>query len=268
MPRSFDLVDEKVAESDFFLEKLADTGTQFFKVRWYFSAFLSAARSITFALQATMNGIAGFDEYYQTQQQILRADPICRSFHDARTQSQHIGINPVSGGMLSYNTNGMPYVQYFFAASAEQKTTPPESDVLVSCRRYMKTLVELIFDCYVKFGPDIDPHQHYTAENFAAQGKSIDDAEEDVFGMRGWTDGAGIPIEYRWQIIRDNMPGCQIDHLFESYVNKRRPTPERLEPPQSDHEGSVWIPEQLRCTGDNEEDYKLYIENLRRQRDQ
>jgi len=49
--KSFDLVDEKLAEADFFLEKLRDSSTDFFAARCYFSAFVSPSRSVTFALQ-------------------------------------------------------------------------------------------------------------------------------------------------------------------------------------------------------------------------
>ena|SRR5215207_5807717 len=72
MPRSFGLVDDKVLEADFFLNQLAAAGLNFFAARCYFSAFVSSARTVTFALQASMTGIDGFDTWYAAQQSALR----------------------------------------------------------------------------------------------------------------------------------------------------------------------------------------------------
>jgi|GEM_PF-3631635 len=44
MARSFSLVDQKLAEADFFLEKLKEAGFDFFAVRCYASVFTTAAR--------------------------------------------------------------------------------------------------------------------------------------------------------------------------------------------------------------------------------
>ena len=68
---SFDWVDEKLFESDFFLTKLEETAYNFSAARYYFSAFTSAARSVTFALQKVMKRIPGFDEWYLKKKVLL-----------------------------------------------------------------------------------------------------------------------------------------------------------------------------------------------------
>ena len=59
--KSFQLVENKIKESDFFLgylEKIKGPD-----IVYFLSAYLSAARSITFALQVAMKGIHDFDEW-------------------------------------------------------------------------------------------------------------------------------------------------------------------------------------------------------------
>ena len=75
--RSFELVESKLVEANFFLEKLANV-KGFDAARFYFSAFVSAARTVTFALQAVMKSVEGFAEWYSKEQDSLKADPTAR----------------------------------------------------------------------------------------------------------------------------------------------------------------------------------------------
>ena len=59
MSRSFGLVDDKLAEAAFFFERLESTQNMF-EARCYLSAFASASRSVTFAMQASLVGVEGF----------------------------------------------------------------------------------------------------------------------------------------------------------------------------------------------------------------
>ena len=76
MSRSFSLVDSKVAEAAFFLEKIADCGYETLEMRCYLSAFVSAARTVTFSLQSVLRNVDGFDEWYRSHQQALKAHEV------------------------------------------------------------------------------------------------------------------------------------------------------------------------------------------------
>jgi hypothetical protein len=222
--RSFSLVDYKVAEAEFFLQKLGDCGFNFFELKCFVGAFVASARSITFSLQAVLADAAGFVDWYADRQGQLRADPTARFFHEFRTVNQHIGDNLVGGGASG---PGRP-VEYWFRPSPEVSVVPAE-DVVKACTTYFQTILMIIFDCYVAFGPLIDAHQRYTAEYFASIGKSIEDAEEEIGMPRGWTDiGDPHSIPYRWQLLRDQTPGCEINQIFEKYLGRVTPSPERL----------------------------------------
>lgn len=222
--RTFGLVDHKIAEADFFLEKISECGYDFFAVRCYVSAFVASARSVTFSIQSVLRELDGFDSWYKKYQQQLQEDPLARFFHEFRRVNQHIGENLVNGGSGGPNSP----VKYWFSGTCDV-TEIPDYDVETSCRKYMISIVSLVYDCYIEFGPYIDAHQRYTAEYFESIGKTIEDAEEEIGFSRGWTDiGDPESLPYRWQSLRDSVAGCEINHIFYKYLKKITPHSERL----------------------------------------
>lgn len=95
MAQSFGFVEEKLYEAEFFLDKFRRSTRLSFDARCYFSAFVSAARSVTLALQASMNGISGFDTWYEKARENLRADPLAPFFIEIRNDVVHTGRNPL-----------------------------------------------------------------------------------------------------------------------------------------------------------------------------
>ncbi|HEV3072797.1 MAG TPA: hypothetical protein VHB47_00145 [Thermoanaerobaculia bacterium] len=215
MARSFSLVEAKVAEADFFLAKLEEAGTNFFAARCYFSAFIASARSITFALQAAMKDVPDFQDWYSLKQGELGADPVCRFFHHARRLDQHLGINALSGGALTSNL-GEARVIYHLAAADRREglPDPPNVDAVAACHRYFDTLLKVVLDCCSDFRRSIDPKVWFTKENFDGMGQTIGDAEEELYGVRGWTAVPGVPEEARWQMIRNSVWSADLEMLF------------------------------------------------------
>lgn len=82
MARSFQIVEYKVAEADFFLLKLEECSFKglFFDARHYISAFLSATRSITFVLKASLHDLPGFSVWYAGHESRLRSSSIAKYF--------------------------------------------------------------------------------------------------------------------------------------------------------------------------------------------
>ena len=226
MTRSFDIVDCKVAETEFFLKRIPECGFDFFAVRCFVSAFISSARSITFALQACLNNLDGFNFWYAGVQSFLRENALVKFFNDFRRLNQHIGADLVKGGAGGLGRKPV----YYFKPIPDLKEVPSE-DVETACRRYFEIILELIYSCYLEFGPVIDPKQYYTKDHFEKIGRTIDDADEELFGVRGWTDVPGYPEAYRWQALRDSQPGCGINHIFSCYLGKTIPEPQRLSIP-------------------------------------
>jgi len=121
-------------------------------------------------------------------------------------------------------------VTYWFQPTVEVPDVP-EDDVMTACTEYFRMLLSMVFDCYLRFGPIIDARQRYTAKYFASIGRTIEDAEEECGLPMGWTDiGDPASLPYRWQALRDHSGGCGIDHIFETYLGRTTPCPERLVP--------------------------------------
>lgn len=222
MNNNFDTVDEKVAETEFFLKKMAEVKLNFFEFQCYLSAYLSASRTTTLALQHFKH-ISGFDQWYEPHRKRLQANSLAKFFHNLRNDHAHGGPYPISGGSMNQGKS-----HFYFPKSDEPNQILPE-EIVPACRDYFILLLEVIYDCYVQLGVYIDPQQHYTKEHFAAQGRNIDDAELEVFG---WTCTSliedGFDEDDRWHELRGHVDECKINHLFYSYLGK--PTPQPQEP--------------------------------------
>jgi hypothetical protein len=85
--RSFGLVETKVAEAEFFLRQMRNCGFNVFQAQCYLSAFSSAARSITFALRASIGDIRECGEWYALWQAKMKSNVLCKFFNELRRVS-------------------------------------------------------------------------------------------------------------------------------------------------------------------------------------
>lgn len=131
MGRSFDSVDWKVAESEFSPRRIPECGSEFFEVRCYVNAFVSSARSVTFALQSCLHDAPGFHQWHRARQEALQQDDLAKFFNDFRRVDQHIGDNLVGAGECR-GVNRR--TRCFFLPTPEIREVPSE-DVESACRR-------------------------------------------------------------------------------------------------------------------------------------
>jgi hypothetical protein len=222
MPRSGDLLDAKVFEADFFFEKLKTAGLDFFAARCYFSAFVSAARSISFAMQAVLKDVEGFPQWYAERQQRLRGIPLARFFVTVRNETQKIGHSPVNSGASQWLGNGQWDSEYYFVGGYEGDVMDiPSSDIVTACSDYMKLLVELVYDCYNEFNI-LSPQSFFSVSNLRRLGLSLEDVEETLGFPRGWTAAPGIAEDMRLKMLRESVPDSAIDRVFLKYLEKTR----------------------------------------------
>lgn len=215
MDNSFDTVDEKLAETEFFLRKMAEAGTDGFAFRCNLSAYLSAARTCTLALQQFKDVVPGFELWYEPHRERLQANPTARFLLEARNKHVHGGRYPMAGARFY---KGL--AEYRFEAFEGHE--PASEDVVTACRDHLVLLLEIVYDCYVQLGVHIDPQQYYTKEHRG----SIDAAETEV---RGFVCESlieeGFGEDARWHELRGFVPECKINHLFFSYLGKSTPQP-------------------------------------------
>lgn len=236
--RSFGLVERKLEEADFFLDKVE--AANWADISHYFSAFVAASRSVTFAMQGCLKGAPGFEDWYGGWQARLRGDLLARFFHECRTDGQHLGICPIRGGA---GGPSMPFL-FFFGQDAEERFKwLPETDVVTSCRTYMRTVCEVVNDAFRVFGFVIDPNQIFTLEGLTVKGWTIEDVEAYLGYPRGYTD---IPWEggdkdserlamLRRQISMSYIGSVLEKHIPPEYVFSRPPGWE----PQADEKNSA-----------------------------
>jgi hypothetical protein len=225
--RSFGLVDYKAREAESFLNELGRVGHQLnpAAVQYCASAFAAAARSVTFAMQASLAYHPSFSDWYSPRQQALKQDILARFFHDFRRVSQHIGESVVDSGI--YGTDG---AKYFFQQSAILPNVP-SLDVETACVTYFRTVLRLVFDCYVQFAPIVNAQWRYTPGFFASLGMTIEDAEEELGFPRGWTDiGQDDAEAYRWEMLRQCADECGLNEQFNRWLGLSVPLPGRLPP--------------------------------------
>ena len=224
MDHTFETVDQKVAETEFFLRKMCEAGSDFFCFNCYLSAFLSASRTVTFALQQFKH-LPGFKAWYEPHRNRLRADKLAAFFLQMRNEHAQGGPYPVSGAAFHRGE-----ARYYFPTSKEAASDVRRDDVVRTCREYFVLLLEIIYDAYVGLGTYIDPQQYFTKEHFASIDRVIDDAEVEV---HGWVCESlieeGFDEDDRWSELRGHVGECQINHLFYSYLGKPTPQPEEPE---------------------------------------
>lgn len=242
MYKTFDTVDGKIAETEFFLKRMAELSFNIFEFNCYFSAFLSASRSSTLALQQFKH-IPRFEEWYRPHQTKLKSNKLAKFFLETRNEHVHGGHYPVSGG--SFSDGG---ARYYFYERDKESNSIPNGDVVSLSREYFLTLLNIVYDCYVVLGVSIDPQQHYTKDHFASMGKTIEHAEYELFG---WVCSSlteeGFDESDRWHHLRSKIGQCQINHLFYSYLSKVTPSPEEADHFQDfeftpEEKGWIYIP--------------------------
>ncbi len=242
MAQSFGIVEEKLREAEFFLDQLRASRRHSFNARCYFSAFVSAARSVSLALQTTMGGIDDFEPWYKDAQARLKADPLAKFFVEVRNDSIHKGLNPLNQVTLDHlredlagqlQSGNRPHVLVMPGLSS--KGTTVLADAVEACTVYHASLVALIFDCYDRFKCVIDPRWYFTSDNFSGRGKTFEDAIAELGFPPGWAHAASncLNDDARWRALRSLQSRCGVNDLFLKYVGRGIEDPDEDTPSRS-----------------------------------
>jgi len=233
MSQSFGIVEEKLREAGFFLDKLGSAGPLSLESRFYFSAFVSAARSITLALQVTLNDTEGFSAWYEQAQARMKLDPIAKYFVEVRNDAVHKGRNPLGQVTLEHLRESL--LQQFSRPRPSHVIVMPDvtaesgtilADAVQVSTEYFRSLVGIIFDCYGRFRCVVDSRWYFTRENFESAGKTIEDALEELGFPRTWLSGA-ISEADAWHVLRSQQPACLVNDIFWRYTGRTIPDPDQ-----------------------------------------
>jgi len=89
-------VREKLAEAKYFLKQMEELKESHQEFKYNLSAFLSAARSVTFVLQKHCKHVEAFEEWYAPVREVMRRDRVLAFFKELRNIALKEGRLPVS----------------------------------------------------------------------------------------------------------------------------------------------------------------------------
>jgi hypothetical protein len=224
MAQSFGVVEEKLSEADFFLTLLRNADLHDAAARYYFSAFVSASRSVTWVLQASMSGVEGFDDWYTTAQGKLKADRLADFFVEIRNRSEKRGLNPLNEVPVAHLRE---HLLWQLRGKREHVLVVPDpsggqtvlTEALMASTDYFASLVGIIYECYGHFKTVVDPQWYFTQENFTSMGKGLHDAVRELGLPHEWASCAPEGVD-AWRVLRSQQPACRINHLFQRYVGR------------------------------------------------
>jgi len=61
-----------------------------------------------------------------------------------------------------------------------------------ACEQYYKSVLEIVFECYLTFATLINSQWRFTREHFSSIGQTIKDAEEELGFPRGWINVSNL----------------------------------------------------------------------------
>ena len=221
MTRSFGLVEDKLRESEYFLELLSKSSKHSQEARFCFSAFVSATRSVTWALQAGLKGVDGFEEWYSTAQSTLKSDLLAPHFVDFRNSIQKTGENPI-GQVDSKNLRHYLVAQLNGTAPRHILVHPATRemiDAVQASEAYLVSIVRVVYDCYMKFRTVVDPQWHFTKQSFEKSGMTFNDALQELGYPSSWGDALPLGVD-GWSVLRNHMPGCAINDIFHARLGQ------------------------------------------------
>ena len=214
------LIDMKIAEAEFFLNEIEKQQVGILEINSLVNAFTSSSRNITFSFQYVLADTKGFKQWYRGKQKLMRNDPTFLFFNEHRRASIHESQYFVTSGNLDKDS-----MTWYFSDLVKNTL---QGSVYDECRAYFIKLLELAYNCYETFKYDLSSKWYYTQEHFDILGKSIDDADEEIIGVAGWTkvSNSKEELDNRWALLRRQVQGCEIQHIFKGYLGKVFEEPE------------------------------------------
>jgi hypothetical protein len=157
--RPFARVLSKLDEARFFFARFA-SASDVRKATFYFDAFLTAARSVTFTMQAVCSKLPDFSGWYATEQGTLASDPMARFLLELRNETQKVGLVPIHysgvGTRLSKRGHFRCSVRYRLAA-LDGGAPPLAGDVRDACQAHLARLAGAVSRCYAQYAGEVDP---------------------------------------------------------------------------------------------------------------
>lgn len=234
MTDSFGVVEDKAFEAEYFLKRLQESSRMSFEASCFFSAFVSASRSVTFSLQAAMSGVAGFDDWYEEARKSLQADQLAKYFVEVRNDVVHKGRSPLNRVPLEHIREHLsrqmfsrdcPHV--LAISDARKGGRLALVDAVSACKEFFTSLLALVFECYSTFRTVVDPRWYFTEQNFISRGRTLEDALSELGYPSCWGQLAPSGVG-AWEALRKQQPPCLLNPLFEEFLGQAVTDPDEM----------------------------------------
>ncbi len=159
----------KIREAEYFLTMMKQVFEDDDVFSFNLSAFLSAARSITFYMKKQYKRRKGFAEWYSRHQIKMSADPELKYLNDARVEA--VKKEPVQTGATRQITlpsdatiikGDTPKVEQIKGAEPKPTQSSPKTvrrffpefkhmDVITFCEKQLAKLIKLVTECEKRF---------------------------------------------------------------------------------------------------------------------
>ena len=171
---------EKLLEAKYFLERMKEMQSDRDVFKYNLSAFLAAARSVTFIMQTEFDKVTGFGEWYTEKQSKMRNDETMRLLNDKRVMTihtqpiqprAHVNVNITEHVTISASISMVITRADGTIERRESEPTPPpapaktevttewrwyfdelsEKDVVTLCGEHIVKLETLVAECESQF---------------------------------------------------------------------------------------------------------------------
>jgi hypothetical protein len=171
---------QKLLEAKYFLERMTENQAERDVFKYNLSAFLAAFRSVTMIMQEEFNKVSGFVDWYQVQQEKMKADDKMKLLNTKRTRTihqqpvqpraqvnksihEHVTISERVSVIL---THADGTVERYNSAPPEPPPTPvkaettqwrwyfdeiPDIDVVTVCQKCITELEAIVSECECRF---------------------------------------------------------------------------------------------------------------------
>ena len=214
--RSLLLVEEKLLEAEYFVNRLALLSFEGFA--YELNAFLSAARSVTFLLQKEMRDVPGFDDWWASQVTEMRDDLEMEFFKEARNFSQKEGRISIAGtwGLVSGGGDSISYRFAQYGTSLPKQLV--DRDVVECCREHLGKLANIVMAYADTFPLYSCPRRAMTVDGLRELGLDLTDIDRMLGFPSGWSDVPDVPYKERVRILRGQFDGVDF-HRIGSIAN-------------------------------------------------
>jgi hypothetical protein len=231
MASSFGVVEDKLREADFFLSKLRESERLSFEEDCYFSAFVTAARSVTDAMRASLEGLPGFKAWFDEALKRLKTDPLVPFFVEIRNEVVHEGINPLNRVSLEHLRADLSRQvrgdrgHVLVLPDAGRRDSTVLVNAVDACEQFFTSVVGVVYECYSSFKTVVDARWYFTEANFSSMGKTLEDAVVELGFPPTWAACAPTGPE-AWRALRSQQPPCLINDVFDAFLGKCIPDPD------------------------------------------